>query len=106
MTLRNVFLIAIIMILFASCNPQLQNLQSDQPPKNIILLIGDGMGLAQVSSSFYFQDKKPSFTRFKHIGLLNTSSDAQKVTDSASSATAYATGKRTYNGAIGVDMDT
>jgi len=43
-------------------------------PKNVILLIGDGMGISQVSSAYYFKDEKdadrePSFSRFKYIGL-------------------------------------
>lgn len=95
-----------MVLAFLGCSNTVQQFQEGQKPKNIILLIGDGMGLAQLSTTFYYQDKKPSFTRFRNIGLITTSSAAEKVTDSASSATAYATGERTYNGAIGVDMDT
>jgi len=72
--------------------------------KNVILLIGDGMGLSQVSSSFYFgATEEPNFTRFPYIGLSRTSSSSHKVTDSASGATAFASGIKTYNGAIGMD---
>jgi len=74
-----------------------------EKPANIILLIGDGMGLSAVSTSFYFGDRPSVFNRFKEIGLQQTSSAIQKVTDSAASGTALATGKKTYNGAIGVD---
>lgn len=95
------------MLVFACSTPQPAQDQLNRKAKNVIFLIGDGMGLSQLSTSFYYQDEKPpSFTRFRHIGLLNTSSAKERVTDSASSATAYATGERTYNGAIGVDMDT
>lgn len=74
--------------------------------KNVILLIGDGMGLSQVSSSFYFGAvEEPNFTRFPFIGLSRTSSASHKVTDSASGATAFASGIKTYNGAIGMDVD-
>ena len=75
-------------------------------PKNIILLIGDGMGLTQVSSSYYFSEATPNFSRFKHIGLINTSASSHKITDSAAGATAFASGKKSYNGAIGVNSDT
>ncbi len=75
-------------------------------PKNIILLIGDGMGLSQVSSSYYYGDATPNFSRFKHIGLINTSASSHKITDSAAGATAFASGKKSYNGAIGVNSDT
>ena len=74
-------------------------------PANVILLIGDGMGLTQLSSSFYFGTTKPNFSRFKSIGLSNVIAANSKITDSASGATAFASGIKTYNGAIGVDMD-
>lgn len=74
-------------------------------PKNVILLIGDGTGLSQVSSAFYFKESAPNYGRFKHIGLINTSSSRQDITDSAAGATAFASGVKTYNGAIGVADD-
>jgi alkaline phosphatase len=73
-------------------------------PKNIILLIGDGMGLSQVSASYFFKETTPNFERFNTIGLIKTSAADALVCDSAASATAYATGVATYNGAIAVDM--
>jgi len=74
-----------------------------QKPTNIIFLIGDGMGLSAVSTGFYFGDQPSVFMRFNEIGLQQTSSATHKVTDSAASGTAMATGVPTYNGAIGVD---
>jgi alkaline phosphatase len=74
--------------------------------KNVILMIGDGMGLSQLSTAFYFNgEEQPNFNRFPVIGLINTSSAKQRVTDSAAGATAFATGKRSYNGAISVDTN-
>ena len=62
------------------------------------------MGLSQVSSSFYFgATEEPNFTRFPYIGLSRTSSASHKVTDSASGAVAFASGIKTYNGAIGMN---
>ena len=75
----------------------------DASPSNIILLIGDGMGLSAVSTGFYFGDQPSVFLHFNEIGLQITSSATHKVTDSAASGTSMATGKKTYNGAIGVD---
>jgi alkaline phosphatase len=72
-------------------------------PVNIILLIGDGMGLSAVSTGFYYGDQPSVFHRFYEIGLQQTPSASHKVTDSAASGTAMATGKMTYNGAVGVD---
>ena len=93
------------LLIFCGCNKNIQE-TAKKKPKNIILLIGDGMGLAQVSSRFYFDDTEPNFARFKDIGLIETSASSHKITDSAASATAYACGEKTYNGAIGVDKDT
>lgn len=75
-------------------------------PKNIVLLIGDGMGLSQVSAAIYYKEGKPNFERFNTIGLSKTSSSSDLVTDSAAGATVFSAGVKTYNGAIGVDKDT
>jgi alkaline phosphatase len=77
--------------------------QKNEKPENIIFLIGDGMGLSAVSAGFYYSDSPSQFYRFKTIGLQKTNSATHKVTDSAASGTAMATGIKTYNGAIGVD---
>lgn len=104
------FLLLINVLLTNACNNTVQKsaraIPDGQQPKNIILLIGDGMGLAQVSSSFYFNDKKSNFLRFKEIGLHQNTPVGAKITDSAAGATAFSAGVKTYNGAIGVDKDT
>ncbi len=74
--------------------------------KNIILLIGDGMGLSQMSSTYFYKNEEPNFSRFPVVGLSQTSASSHKITDSAAGATALSAGKKTYNGAIGVDQDT
>lgn len=79
---------------------------NEQMPKNIILLIGDGMGLSEVSAAIYYKDGKPNFDRFSTIGLSKTSSASELITDSAAGATVFSAGVKTYNGAIGVDRDT
>ena len=96
-----------LIFIFTGCNEPTEDIEAAAPagPVNVILMIGDGMGLSQVSSAYYFMDKTPNFSKFPHIGLINTSSSKEKVTDSASGATAYSTGKRTYNGAIAVADD-
>ncbi len=77
-----------------------------QEPLNIIFMIGDGMGLTQVSTSFYFQEKPSNFERFKTVGLSKTACTSHKVTDSAAGATAFSIGEKTYKRAIGVTKDT
>lgn len=71
-------------------------------PKNIILLIGDGMGIAQISAGFYYNGKKLNLEKFPVTGLMTTHSSSHLITDSAAGATAFACGCKTYNGAIGM----
>ncbi|MFK8164286.1 MAG: alkaline phosphatase [Lewinella sp.] len=75
-------------------------------PKNIILMIGDGMGITQISAGLYSNKNKLHLERFPYIGLHKSYSGDNLVTDSAAGATAFSAGVKTYNGAIGVDMDT
>jgi alkaline phosphatase len=96
--------IALLCLVIFSCNKQEKD-AIKTTPKNVILLIADGTSLAQVSTAFYFKDSEPNYGRFKHIGLINTSSSSHDITDSAAGATAFSTGKRTYNGAVGVLPD-
>ncbi|HEX9250620.1 MAG TPA: alkaline phosphatase, partial [Ignavibacteriaceae bacterium] len=71
-------------------------------PKNIIILIGDGMGINYVGASL-LQDPNSPFKEFKSIGLSITCSADKLITDSAAGATAIATGYLTNNKYISVD---
>ena len=100
------YALASLVLVFTSCKPvntQVEN--KNDAPKNVILLIGDGTGLSQISSAFFFKETAPNYGRFNHIGLIKTSSSREDVTDSAAGATAFASGVKTYNGAIGVTDD-
>ena len=114
--LKKYIIVFFISIFFISCNRQ-QELAvsktttnkvstSTKKVKNIILLIGDGMGLSQVSASQFYNKKTSNFERFPVIGLTKTSSTSDLITDSAAAATAFASGIKTYNGALGVNTDT
>jgi len=74
-------------------------------PKNIILLIGDGMGLSQITAGLYANDNKLHLERFRVTGLMKTHSSSHRITDSAAGATAFSCGVKTYNGAIGMTKD-
>lgn len=97
--------LAIGLIGFSSFKKENSKSKEGNKPTNIILLIGDGMGLSQMSSAFYYGEEEPNFKRFPIVGLSRTSSAKEKITDSAAGATAIACGKKSYNGAIGVDVD-
>ncbi len=75
-------------------------------PKNIILLVGDGMGLTQITAGMYMNGNKLNLEKFPITGLHKSYAYDNLVTDSAAGATAFACGVKTYNGAIGVDHDT
>lgn len=82
-------------------------------PKNIVIMVGDGMGPAYVSAYRYYQDnpntQEIEQTVFDRLLVGNASTYPAPVsgyvTDSAAAATALATGVKTYNGAVSVDTD-
>jgi alkaline phosphatase len=71
-------------------------------PKNIIILIGDGMGINYVGASV-LQNSTSPFKEFTTIGLSITCSADKLITDSAAGATAIATGYLTNNKYVSVD---
>lgn len=71
--------------------------------KNIILLIGDGNGLSQISASLLSNGGQLTLSQLKSIGFLKTQAADDFITDSAAAGTALATGVKTNNRAIGVD---
>lgn len=87
---------------------------SERPAKNIILLIGDGMGDSEITAARnyaegaggYFKgiDALPLTGQYTHYALDKKTGKPDYVTDSAASATAWSTGVKTYNGALGVDI--
>lgn len=86
---------------------------ADSGPKNIIMVIGDGMGPAYTSAYRYFHDdpntpeiEQTVFDRH-FVGNSSTYPAAESgyITDSAASATALSTGIKSYNGAIGVNVN-
>ncbi|MDM9621578.1 alkaline phosphatase [Rhizobium sp. S96] len=86
----------------------------DGRPKNVILLIGDGMGDSEITiarnyavgAGQYFKgiDALPITGQYTHYSLDKKTGKPTYVTDSAASGTAWATGVKSYNGAIGVDI--
>ena len=101
------FIFLLVLGTSLGCNTTTKSVTQSAPKaKNLILLIGDGMGLAQISSIYYFGTEPSQFNRFNNIGLHINTPIGAKVTDSASGATAFSTGYKSYNGAIGVDGDT
>lgn len=91
---------------FYSCTPALE-LSSDRTSqvKNVILMIGDGMGLPDVYAAMTVAGAELNFSKCEYIGLQTNYSNDNYVTDSGASGTALATGSKTNNGSIGVDSN-
>jgi len=87
----------------ASSVPQATTVVSIEKAKNVIFLIGDGMGLTQISAGMYLNKNKTALESFPVIGIHKSHSQNDLVTDSAAGATAFASGVKTVNGAIGMD---
>ncbi|MEO0775695.1 MAG: alkaline phosphatase [Bacteroidota bacterium] len=79
---------------------------AQRKPQRVILMIGDGMGLAQITASMYRNANQTPMERFPVVGLQKCHSTDALATDSAAAATAMACGVKTFNSAIGVDVDT
>ncbi len=78
--------------------------ESGAKPKNVILVIGDGTGINQISALEFYKEGEVYYENFPIVGLSKTSSTSL-ITDSAAAGTAMACGEKTYNKAIGVDAD-
>ncbi len=76
---------------------------NDAKPKNIVLMIGDGMGLAQLFAGYTANRGKLNLFTFQHLGFSLTAASNNYITDSAAGASAMATGSKTNNRFIGVD---
>lgn len=92
-------LISLVFFLFSGL------ISAQEQPTNIILMIGDGTGLAQITAGMYANGNKTNLEAFEIIGLAKTHSSNALVTDSAASGTAMACGVKTMNGVVGIAMD-
>ncbi|XP_054721014.1 alkaline phosphatase, tissue-nonspecific isozyme-like [Uloborus diversus] len=80
--------------------------------KNVILFLGDGMGLPTVTATRYYKGQKKggkgedevlTFENFPYVSLSKTYALDRQMSDSANSATAYLGGAKANFGTIGVD---
>lgn len=90
---------SIVLLLACSSTSFSQHLKK---PKNIIVMIGDGMSAVQIYAGLTANKAPFNLEQFHQIGFSRTNS-TRYVTDSGAGATAISTGYKTNNGAIGVD---
>ena len=110
MPYRSLLRTLVIMLLLQACKTPESSLvlpgEAPKPVKNIIFLIGDGMGLPQISAALYSNGNILNLEQFPVIGFHKPYSASGIITDSAAGATAFACGIKTYNGSIGMSVDT
>jgi len=94
--MKRVFALTLVCSLCLGCATQ------QTRTRNVVLLIGDGMGFEAVHAARCFQGAPLSFENFTNQGSSATCSASAPVTDSAAGATAIATGHKVANGVISI----
>ncbi len=91
--------------IFSSCCTEKETPES---PKalNVIYFIGDGTALPQVYAGMLATRQELVFPKFPYIGVVDTHSASNDITDSAAGGTALASDHKTNNAMIGVNPDT
>ncbi|SFI27908.1 alkaline phosphatase [Paenibacillus sp. UNC496MF] len=98
---------ALVVTSFVAAQSKNEVSAASKQAKNVILFVGDGMGTAQrdaIRLATVGEKGQLAMDAMPYVGLIHTGSTVP-VTDSAASATAYASGVKTYNGAIGMDAN-
>lgn len=105
--MKNIFFVLLLVAagLFATACQTEENVQTKKTPKNIILLIGDGMGVSEVYAGLTANGGTLNLEKCTHYGFSKTHSSSHYVTDSGAGGTAISAGVKTYNGALGVGPD-
>jgi len=95
-------LMPVICFLLTGCtNPS----EKEPVVRNVILMIGDGMGLYHQYAAYTANKGTLAIERFQYVGLAKTWSANNYTTDSAAAGTAIACGEKTNNGMLGVLPD-
>ena len=100
-----IFLVGTFLVLLG-CSPQVVQpiVYEKEKPDNIILMIGDGMGVAHLTA-YQLQTGSDLFKDTDNVGLVHTYCADNLVTDSGASATAIATGYKALYNSVGRDQD-
>lgn len=111
LNMKKIFVFAAILLQITASVPELKAQKTakesgrEHLPKNIILMIGDGMGLAQMYAAYTASCGTLHMAEFNQIALVKTFSASDYITDSGAGGTAIACGIKTNNGMIGMGPD-
>jgi alkaline phosphatase len=97
--LTRTFILAFIAVMLASAGSERQK------PNNLIIFIGDGMGVSHVYAAMTVSGNEMTFPFFPVTGFSITHSANSYSTDSAAGGTAIATGEKTNNRFISMRPD-
>lgn len=109
-----VLLLAAVVGVVAACQPAADGPTAAAPARNVILFVGDGMGVATVTAARIFDGQSQGlsgeehvlpFETFPNVALVKTYNTNQQVPDSAGTITAMLTGSKTRAGVINVGPD-
>lgn len=99
--------IVVLLLLLLATSDGVRAQEESAQPKNVILFVADGAGPGYYTMArdyWRFLGHSDGLELDNHLtGTVQTYASDSRVTDSAASATAYASGIKTYNGAVGVD---
>lgn len=99
-------LLVVLSFVFMQCTSatnQTAEAKAEPQVKNVIVMIGDGMGVSQIYAGLTANKGSLHLERSHFVGFSKTYSANNYITDSAAGGTAIACGIKTNNGAIGVD---
>jgi alkaline phosphatase len=100
-----VLLVAVLLLTGCEWREGTDKTRHKNSAKNIILFIGDGMGVAEIYAGMTKSDHPFWLEKFPYSGFAKTYSADNYITDSAAGGTAIACGTKTNNGMIGVKPD-
>jgi len=105
--LTTLSLLALVMMgMLSSCGNKKEAPQEPQKAMNVIYFIGDGTALPQVYAGMLATRQDMVFTQFPYIGVVDTHSSSNDITDSAAGGTALASDHKTNNAMVGMNPDT
>ena len=95
----------VFLALLPSCNNKKEEPQEPAKAVNVIYMIGDGMALPQVYAAMLASHDPMTFSQFPYIGVVDTHSASNDITDSAAGGTALASDHKTNNAMLGMNPD-
>ena len=95
-----------MMGLLSACGNKKEKIEEPAKALNVIYMIGDGMALPQIYAAMFASKEDMTFSHFPYIGVVDTHSASNDITDSSAGGTALASDHKTKNGMVGMNPDT